>query len=180
KAGAGIRGLKRYFKKGITAVLVGSSGAGKSTIINTLFGQEKQRTGDVRESDSHGRHITTHREMFVLPDGGVIIDNPGIREIQLWGEPTDIDEAFPDIANIALGCKFKDCQHISEPDCAVKEAVLKGALDGKRYDNYLKMKKEMQNLAMRADKGGEAFQRQRWKNIHKNVKHYYKYKRERE
>ena len=172
KAGAGIKGLRRYFKKGVTIVLVGSSGAGKSTIINTLLGFEKQKTSEVRGSDSKGRHVTTRREMFILPEGGIIIDNPGIREVQLWGEPTNMDDAFPDIANLALGCRFKNCQHISEPDCAVKEAVTSKALDGKRYDNYLKMKKEMLNLAMRADKGGETFQRQRWKGIHKGVKQY--------
>ncbi|MFW3146774.1 MAG: ribosome small subunit-dependent GTPase A [Thermoplasmatota archaeon] len=174
----GLELLRPYLRKGITATLVGSSGAGKSTIINALLGEQRQRTGEVRESDSRGRHITTRRELFLLPRGGMLIDNPGIRELQLWGEATDLDNAFPDIARLASNCRYRDCSHDTEPRCAVRKALEEGHISRERYNNYKKMKKELAVLQEKMDKGGESFQRERWKTIHKGIKSYYKYKEE--
>lgn len=178
REGAGLEKISAYLTEGTTAVLVGSSGVGKSTIINALLGDSVQRTGEVRGADSKGRHITTHRELFLLPSGGMLIDNPGIREIQLWGEPGDIYDAFPDIHLLSKGCRFKDCSHLKEPGCAVRKALESGSLSSSRYENYCKMRKEMVHLASRMDKGAKAEERKKWKNITKDVKHYYKFKKE--
>ncbi len=174
----GLEVITDYLGQGVTIALIGASGVGKSTLINALCGDEVLKTACVREDDSKGRHTTTHRELVKIPGGGLLIDNPGIREIQLWADETDLDEAFSDIAELAQGCKFNDCSHTSEPKCKVLEAIENGDLDQARYDNYIKMRAEIANLQARREKGGDAVKRERWKWIAHAAQNYRKYKRE--
>jgi ribosome biogenesis GTPase len=150
--GQGIESLNQYISIGTTIAFLGSSGSGKSTIINRLLGAEKQKTGSVHASNSRGKHITTHRELIVLPRGGIVIDNPGLREIQVWANETVLESSFTDILELASGCKFSDCRHMNEPGCAVKRAVETGALDARRLESYIKLKKELKDLAIRKAK----------------------------
>ncbi|MGF9695671.1 ribosome small subunit-dependent GTPase A [Paenibacillus sp. MABNR03] len=137
--------LETYLQPGITVALTGSSGSGKSTMVNWMMGENVQLTQSVREDDSRGRHTTTHREMFVLPQGAVLIDTPGMRELNLWDEGNDgLSQAFNEIEQLAAECRFVDCSHTREAGCAVKEAIQNGSLDEKRLNNYLKMQKELQ------------------------------------
>ncbi|GGH60044.1 putative ribosome biogenesis GTPase RsgA [Paenibacillus silvae] len=143
--GQGKEQLDMYLKPGATVALTGSSGSGKSTLVNWMMGREVQITQSVREGDSRGRHTTTHREMFVLPQGGVLIDTPGMRELHLWDEGEDgLSQAFGEIEELASACKFMDCSHTKEEGCAVKEAIENGELEAKRLSNFLKMQKELQ------------------------------------
>ncbi len=141
--------LKDYLKRGKTLSFLGSSGVGKSTIINSFLGYERQKTSEVRESDRRGRHTTTYRELIVLPEGGILIDTPGMREIEIWGDQDGLSRAFDDIEELASRCRFNDCTHGNEPGCAVKEALKTGELDDRRYQNYLKLQKELRRLALR-------------------------------
>ncbi|MBN1389478.1 MAG: ribosome small subunit-dependent GTPase A [Candidatus Thermoplasmatota archaeon] len=177
--GTGLTVMDTYLKRGVTAALVGSSGVGKSTLINRLLGEERLRTGEVRKPGGKGRHVTTSRELIVLPGGGVLIDNPGIRELQLWGDKNDLDDAFRDIHDLSIDCRFRDCQHLSEPGCAVRHALETGELDSLRYDNYVKMRKELHHLAIRSEKGARGEEKARWKPLMKNMKYYQRYKRDR-
>jgi len=138
-----------YLQPGKTLALLGSSGVGKSTILNNLLGEEKQKIGAVSEAIGKGRHTTSHRELFILPQGGILMDNPGMRELHLWGEEEDLAESFGDIDELASGCKFNDCGHQSEPGCAVRAAVENGTLNGSRLESYHKLKSELANLQRR-------------------------------
>ncbi|KWX87893.1 GTPase RsgA, partial [Paenibacillus riograndensis] len=142
--GDGREELLPYIGIGQTVALTGSSGCGKSTMVNWLSGQTIQLTQDVREDDSRGRHTTTHRELFVLPDGGIIVDTPGMRELQLWEDEGGLDLAFGDITRLAAECRFGDCRHEHEEGCAVLEAVASGELEEKRLLNYRKTQRELQ------------------------------------
>ena len=143
RAGQGLDQVSAYLGPGRTAALLGSSGVGKSTIINRLAGDELQRTREVREADSRGRHTTTHRELVLLPGRGLIIDTPGMRELQLWDVDGSVRETFDDIEALAGGCHFTNCRHRNEPRCAVKAAVAAGALAASRLDSYLKLQGEL-------------------------------------
>jgi ribosome biogenesis GTPase len=147
----GMEQLTEYIKPGKTAAFLGSSGVGKSTLINRLLGEEKLKTTEVREDDQRGRHTTTHRELLLLPEGGIVIDTPGMRELQLWADDEGLSRTFPDIEALFEQCRFRDCTHNSEPGCAVKQALDDGSLDRKRYQNYLKLQKELKHLSTRKD-----------------------------
>lgn len=166
---------------GKTAALVGSSGAGKSTIVNQLLGTAAQATQPTRESDSRGRHTTTHRELFFLSNGGLILDNPGMRELQLWaqdlrqGSPhylqtTAVDEAFPEIESLAATCAFRDCTHTAEPGCAVREALTSGAIGEARWRSYLKLRRELRHVAAQVDPNLRRTEKERWKKLCSSVK----------
>ena len=138
--------LLEHITPASTVTFIGNSGVGKSTLINRLYGEAIQPTAEVRERDSKGRHTTTWRELIVLPNGGLVIDTPGMREFQLWMAGEGIHEAFPDIELLALKCKFRECRHGTEQECAVQVALAAGALEKKRYDNFLKLRSEVEFL----------------------------------
>lgn len=150
---AGVDAVRDLIGRGQTAAMVGSSGAGKSTMLNALLGADAQLTAGVRESDSRGRHTTTHREMFRLPGGGVLLDQPGLREIQLWTDSASVEGAFPDVAERARLCRFRDCSHSGEPGCAVE-----GTVELARLASYRKLVCETDLLARkrRDRQGGKA------------------------
>jgi ribosome biogenesis GTPase len=147
RSGEGIDLVRAHLAPGRTAALLGSSGVGKSTIINRLLGADVRRTREVRPSDSRGRHTTMHRELVVLPDGGLIVDTPGMRELQLWDVTDSVRETFDDIEALAAHCHFTDCRHRDEPRCAVKAAVADGTVARERLDSYLKLQDELTELA---------------------------------
>ena len=143
KTGYGMDELSRYLEPGKTLVFLGSSGVGKSSLVNTLADKEIMDTNGIREDDSKGRHTTTHRELIMLPCGAMIIDTPGMRELGMWDVTEGLGEAFSDVeAILARGCKFRDCRHISEPGCAVRAAIESGELDPARYESYMNLKSE--------------------------------------
>jgi ribosome biogenesis GTPase len=143
--------LDVYLAEGRTIALLGSSGVGKSSIINQLLGYDRQRTREVREHDMRGRHTTTNRELVVLPSGGLLIDTPGMRELQLWNVGEAMHDAFDDIRDAGVGCHFRDCRHDTEPRCAVKAAVAAGEIPAQRLDNYVRLQRELDHLAARQD-----------------------------
>lgn len=153
--GEGLEILRPLLRQGRTLVLVGSSGAGKSTLINALLGKERQATAAVRDTDGRGRHTTTTREMVLLEGGAILIDSPGIREIQLHDADEGLTEAFADIEELARDCRFTDCTHTSEPDCAVLAAIEKGELDSARLDNYYRLQEELQRHKRKEAEWGE-------------------------
>ncbi len=146
---AGIEGdaVARCLRRGETAVLLGSSGVGKSTLVNHLLGHPAMTTGSVRDSDGLGQHTTSHRELFVVPGGGIVIDTPGLREVALWVDPTAVDETFADIDALAARCRFGDCTHGTEPGCAVAQALASGELDRARLDSYRSLRAEAERAA---------------------------------
>jgi ribosome biogenesis GTPase len=143
----GIEELAPYLREGQTVALLGSSGAGKSTLVNCLYGQEVQEVKEVREGDDRGKHTTTYRELILLPQGGLIVDTPGMRELKLWDAEDSLQDSFKDIEEFSSLCYFNDCQHKTEHSCGVKEALEDGRLDTARYNNYKKLQKELAFLA---------------------------------
>ncbi len=157
-----------------TAVLLGPSGAGKSTLINTLLGEERQATREVRISDGRGRHATVARELIPMPGGGLLIDTPGLRELGLTGSEEGLSSAFPDIMQFAGSCRFRDCTHNDEPECAVRSAVESGNLPAERLASYHKLEREAEVAAMKTDVRLRAEEKRKWKIIHKAAKNFYK------
>lgn len=142
KAKIGLDNLQKYFKKGNTLVFLGSSGVGKSTLVNTLIGEKVMKTSEIREDDSRGRHTTTNRQLLMLPTGAMVIDTPGMRELGMWNCDDGIDKTFQDVEKYFGTCKFSDCTHTSEPGCKVLEAIKNGELSEERYNAYMKLKNE--------------------------------------
>jgi ribosome biogenesis GTPase len=159
--------LAPYLQPGQTAVVLGSSGVGKSTLLNALLGERRQATADVRADDSRGRHTTTHRELFELPNGALLIDTPGIRSLEVAGADEGVSEAFDDIAELALGCRFTDCRHRGEPGCAVTAAIEAGRLDAGRFAGHQKLERELAHAERKVDAQARAAEVKRWKSIHK-------------
>jgi len=165
--GVGLEQLDQYIGPGLTVAFLGSSGVGKSTLINRLIGEEVQKTAEVRESDSRGRHTTTHRELIVLRSGGLLIDTPGMRELQLWDAGSSLGETFGDVESVAAACYFSNCSHDTEPGCAVREALASGALDRDRYESYVKLEKELEYLDSKMDTKLHLKRKSRVKKIHR-------------
>jgi ribosome biogenesis GTPase len=139
----GLEQLSPYLVPGATVALVGSSGVGKSTLVNWLLDRQALATGEIREHDARGRHTTTHRELMLLPAGGVLIDTPGMREFAPWADDVDLEGSFEDIEALSAQCRFADCQHRGQPGCAVERAILAGALDPARLEHYGKLQREL-------------------------------------
>jgi ribosome biogenesis GTPase len=154
--------LRQHLGVGRTGALLGSSGVGKSTIINTLIGHERLRTREVREEDSRGRHTTTARELVVLPGTGVLIDTPGMRELQLW-ETGALAGTFGDIEALAEGCRFRDCRHREEPGCAVRAAASDGTLEAGRLESFQKLEAEQAHQATMQDQRAQIEEKRKWK-----------------
>jgi ribosome biogenesis GTPase / thiamine phosphate phosphatase len=166
RTGEGLAALAQYVEMGQTVVLLGASGVGKSTLVNTLAGADVMRTHEIRD-DGKGRHTTTHRELVVLPGGGVLIDTPGLRGVQLWDAEEGVELAFSDVESLAEGCRFHDCAHDSEPGCAVVAAVEAGVLAPARVASYRKLQREVAWLARRKDARARSEAARRWKQVSK-------------
>lgn len=168
--GRGIDELTARITAGQTVALVGSSGVGKSSLINRLLGAERQATAPVRESDDKGRHTTTRRELCQMPGGGLVIDTPGMRELGLWDAVDGVETAFADIEALAAECRFRDCRHDGEPGCAIAEALAAGDLSADRYGSYCALLKELAYEARRTDVRGDRDTKTRWKSVHKAMR----------
>ncbi len=162
--------LNAYLSPGKTVALIGSSGVGKSTLTNYLLGYQQQDTQTVRADDSRGRHTTTHRQLLRLPSGALLIDTPGMRELQLWQTGAGLQETFADITELAEDCQFRDCQHDREPGCAVQAAIAQGQLSPKRLQSYQKLQREQAWIEHRQDSQVRANSKRRWKQITKTIR----------
>jgi ribosome biogenesis GTPase / thiamine phosphate phosphatase len=160
--GDGVADLQTHIRTGRTIALLGSSGVGKSSLVNSLVGEEVQTVKDIRE-DGRGRHTTTHRELIALPQGGLVLDTPGMRELQLWEASDGIQGSFEDIVLLAHSCRFRDCTHRSEPGCAIRKAIKSGRLKSSRYESYLKLQRELQFLETRRDKRAQSDARKKFR-----------------
>jgi ribosome biogenesis GTPase len=167
--GAGLDELLVHLRPGKTAAILGSSGVGKSTLVNALLGEERQRTAEVRVSDSRGRHTTTHRELFELPGGALLVDTPGIRALEVLGADEGLESTFDDVAELATACRFSDCAHAGEPGCAVGAAVANGRLSEERLASHRKLEREMAHAARQGDPRARAEHRRAWRIISKSV-----------
>jgi ribosome biogenesis GTPase / thiamine phosphate phosphatase len=163
--GDGLDVIRSYLEPGRTIALLGSSGVGKSTLVNTLAGREVLAVREIRESDGEGRHTTTHRQLVLLPGGGLVLDTPGMRELQLWESADGLGEAFADVEELAANCRFNDCAHRSEPGCAVQAALDDGTLDFGRWTSYQKLQRELAHLERRLDKRLRSEERKRWAKV---------------
>ena len=171
----GLEILQPYLKLGQTIVLLGSSGVGKSTLTNQIIGKEVHAVQTVRQGDSKGRHTTTSSELLCLPSGALLIDTPGMRELQLWDVQDGLQETFADIETLANQCRFRDCQHQHEPGCAVQEALAEGILEQKRFLNYQKLQKEKNYLARKQNERESLNTKARWKQRTKALRNHHKW-----
>lgn len=169
ETGDGLDEIATYLDGVPTIALMGSSGVGKSSLINRLAGDDVMKVADIRW-DGKGRHTTSHRELIRLPQGAWMIDTPGMRELQLWDATEGLETAFADIVELAAECKFNDCEHDSEPDCAVKEAIASGRLDAERFASYQKQLREMAALARKIDKRLANAEAKKWKQLNKDAR----------
>jgi len=173
KTGQGFCELEELLTPGHTLVLLGSSGVGKSTIANRLLGQTVQEVQPVRESDSRGRHTTTNRELLILPGGTLLMDTPGLREMQLWDAENGVAQVFADIDALAARCRFNDCRHEGEPGCAVQAALDAGTLDPGRLENRRNLLREQEFLRRKVDPEARQDWKNRMKSLHREVKRIY-------
>jgi ribosome biogenesis GTPase / thiamine phosphate phosphatase len=161
----GLDAMRRHLARGGTAAFLGSSGVGKSTLINALLGVDRQEVTGVRQRDRKGRHTTSRRDLFLLPGGGAVIDTPGMREIQMWADEDRPQQAFKDIETLAEECHFSDCQHRAEPGCAVKAAIRAGVLEARRLEDYWRLQKELAHLARRQDYRARLEEKAKWRKV---------------
>lgn len=168
--GDGLSSLLTYLLPGKTGVFIGSSGVGKSTLVNVLLGQEVQKTQEIREDDSRGKHTTSFGGLFFLKEGGMVIDTAGLREVSVLGEDENLEETFPRITQLAGQCKFRDCSHASEPSCAIKRALSDGELATSEWENYLKLQREMAFARRKIDRAAASAEKQKWKRIAKDLR----------
>ncbi len=169
-SGEGFEKLAAYLSPGRTVALLGSSGVGKSSLVNRLAGEDRQKVKEIREDDDRGRHTTTHRELIPLPCGGLVIDTPGLRELQLWESQEGIDHAFSDVAELAAGCRFTDCAHDSEPGCEVKAGLRDGRLRADRLESYRKLQRELRYLKRKQDHRAAAQETRKIKRLSRQIK----------
>jgi len=162
--------LEAYLSEGQTIAMIGSSGVGKSTLVNLLYGKDIQSTNIVSQSVGKGKHTTTNRSLILMPQGGMVIDNPGIREIGLWDDGGGLDVTFPEIEKLANSCRFSDCGHIQEPGCQVLHGVRIGTVKQERLDSYQKMKRELSYLSDRQQKSADRVEKERWKSVALKIK----------
>jgi ribosome biogenesis GTPase len=177
REGAGLSLLDPYLAPGRTVALLGSSGVGKSTLLNRWLGEERVRTFAVRADDAHGRHTTTHRELYVLPGGGIVIDTPGMRELALSADPDAATAAFADIEELAATCRFRDCEHLDEPGCAVLAALDTGSLDPTRLASFRKLRREALFRRTQIDIGTRQAEREKIKRMFKEAERSIKFQR---
>ena len=175
-SGEGIDFLKPYLQNGKTAIFIGSSGVGKSTILNRLTTEPQQRVQSVRESDDRGRHTTTSRQMILLPDGGIVIDTPGMREIGLWDNETGLSKTFLEIEELAKQCRFRNCKHQTEPGCAVRDAVQLGVLEEERLESYRKLGTELEYVRRKTNIRAQQTAKAYAKRVSKAMKAFYRHK----
>ena len=166
----GLTSLEQYLSTGQTTTMVGSSGAGKSTLVNRLYGKTVQATGSISNSVGKGKHTTTSRDLIMMPQGGMVIDNPGIREIAFWNDDDGIYVVFPEIENLANECRFSNCSHIHEPGCRVLQAVTDGEILQDRLESYQKMKRELTYLSRRQHKSADRVEKEQWKEVALKIK----------
>jgi ribosome biogenesis GTPase len=178
KTGYGLDKMREFIKEGLTFAFIGSSGVGKSTIINKLLGREILKTREVRQKDSRGRHTTARRELIILPQGGLLIDTPGMREMQLWSSSEGLQETFVDIDELAEGCRFSDCSHTQEKGCAVLAAVETGEISEERYTSYIKLQRELKRLEIKQNKRSYLEEKRRIKKFHREINRVVKAKEE--
>ncbi len=170
KTGEGLPEIRELLKPGRCAILLGSSGVGKSTLLNALAGEDLQAVAAVRGYDGKGRHTTTSRRLVELPWGAYLVDTPGVRELQLWGDASSLAASFPDVEAFAEGCRFDDCRHEAEPGCAVIAAAERGELAADRLESWRRLRRELAYLERKTDMGAAAAEKAKWKTIGKLVK----------
>lgn len=174
--GWGVEELRPWLAERRTGVLLGPSGVGKSALVNALLGERLQATQPVRADDARGRHTTTRRELFRIPSGGLLVDTAGLREFQPWEADAELDAVFPEVAELAAHCRFRDCRHEGEPGCAVQQALGEGGLDARRFEHYLRLKREQAYQSQKRDLGAQLAEKARWKQIAQWQKDLYRHR----
>ena len=168
--GDGVDAVRALLPPGHTGAMVGPSGVGKSSLVNALFGEAIADTGEIRENDGRGRHTTTARELHLLPGGGLLVDTPGMRELSLYDDTEGVDTAYADVTALAADCRFRDCQHRTEPGCAVAAAIDDGSLDPARYSAWRKLQAEAHRQLLRVDARARAAEKARLRSFHRAIR----------